>query len=289
MGGQGAPSGRQARRENLLLARKLSPYVDGVLTDEQINEFAERGFVLVPQVVPGDVLAQAAGRIDELVAADPPLAGKTGNHFYFLETKDEPALLKPLTGSPLTGGTAFGLAGDLAGTGTLEIPRQVQVALNIPPYPHRPGGPHIDAANAEPTGESIRGTFTLLAGILMTDQLTENSGNLWVWPGTHLTHAAYFRDHGPHWFCAYPPIDLPEPEQVKGRAGDLLLAHYLLGHNIGGNYESAQTRRALYFRLSAVDHASHRSEFLQDPWLDYRPMKSRLNGPQLDRSGARES
>jgi hypothetical protein len=42
-----------------------SPYVDHVLTDGQINEFAERGFVLVPQVVPGDVLAQAARRIDE--------------------------------------------------------------------------------------------------------------------------------------------------------------------------------------------------------------------------------
>jgi hypothetical protein len=248
----------------------LSPYVDHVLTDEQINEFAERGFLLIPQVVRGDALAQATRRIDAVVAADPPAADKRGNHFYFLEAGDEPTLMTPLTGSP-----AFGLAGELAGGGTLEIPRQVQVALNIPPYPHRPGIPHIDAANPEPTGEPIRGTFTLLAGILMTDQRTENSGNLWVWPGTHLAHAAYFRDQGPHLFCAYPPVHLPEPEQVKGRAGDLLLAHYLLGHNIGGNYESEQTRRALYFRLSAVDHASHRSEFLQDPWLDYQPIRSR--------------
>jgi Phytanoyl-CoA dioxygenase (PhyH) len=246
-----------------------SLYVDHVLTDEQIDEFAERGFVLVPQVVRGDVLAQAGRRIDEVVAANPPGADKRGNHFYFLETRDEPALMGPLTGSP-----AFGLAEELAGA--LETPWQVQVALNIPPYSHRPGRPHIDAANPEPTGEPIRGTFTLLAGILMTDQLAENSGNLWAWPGSHLTHAAYFRDHGPHRFCAYPPIDLPEPEQVKGRAGDLLLAHYLLGHNIGGNYESEQTRRALYFRISAVDHAAHRSEFLQDPWLDYEPIRSRL-------------
>jgi hypothetical protein len=247
-----------------------SLYVDLVLTDGQINEFAERGFVLVPQVVRGDVLAEAARRIDQVAAADPPAADKRGHHFYFLETKDEPALLAPLTDSP-----AFGLAEELAGAGTLEIPWQVQVALNIPPFAHRPGIPHIDAANAEPVDEPAGGTFTLLAGILMTDQLTENSGNLWVWPGTHLTHAAYFREHGPHLFCAYPPIDLPEPEQVKGRAGDLLLAHYLLGHNIGGNYESEQTRRALYFRLSAADHASHRSAFLQDPWLDYQPIRSK--------------
>ncbi|MCW2935698.1 MAG: phytanoyl-CoA dioxygenase [Actinomycetia bacterium] len=245
-----------------------------MLSDGQVNEFAERGFVLVPQVARGDVLTQAAWRIDDVVAADPPAAGKHGSHFYFLPTKDEPALMAPLTGSP-----AFGLAGELAGAGTLEVPWQVQIALNIPPYSHRPGRPHIDAASPEPTGEPISGTFTLLAGILMTDQLTDNSGNLWVWPGTHLTHATYFREHGPHLFCAYPPIDLPEPVQVKGGAGDLLLAHYLLGHNIGGNYESERTRRALYFRISALDHASHRSEFLQDPWHDYAPIRSSSAAP----------
>lgn len=245
-----------------------------MLTDEQVNEFAERGFVLVPEVVHGDVLARAARRIDEIVAADPPGADKRGSHFYFLETKAEPSLMAPLGRTD-----AFGLAEELAGAGTLEMPWQVQVALNIPPYSHRPGIPHIDAGNAEPTGEPVRATFTLLAGILMTDQVTENSGNLWVWPGTHRSHAAYFRAHGPQVFCAYPPIDLPEPEQVKGRAGDLLLAHYLLGHNIGGNYESGQTRRALYFRISAKGHESRREEFLQDPWLDYGPIRSRPTAP----------
>ena len=45
-----------------------SLYVDRVLTDGQINEFAERGFVLVPQVVQGGVLARAAQRIDAVVA-----------------------------------------------------------------------------------------------------------------------------------------------------------------------------------------------------------------------------
>ncbi|MFI1069547.1 phytanoyl-CoA dioxygenase family protein [Streptomyces puniciscabiei] len=239
------------------------------MSDRQIKEFAERGFVVVPQVVQGDVLDQAARRIDEVVAADPPDADQRGSHFYFLRTKDEPALMAPLTGSP-----AFGLAEELAGAGTLQVPWQVQVALNIPPYSHRPGRPHIDAGNPEPTGGPVRGTFTLLACVLMSDQLTENSGNLWVWPGTHLTHAAYFRDQGPQMFCAYPPIDLPEPEQIRGRAGDLLLAHYLLGHNVGGNYESERTRRALYFRISALDHASRRTAFLQDPWLDYEPLRS---------------
>lgn len=237
-----------------------------MLSDEQIREFAERGFLLVPQVVPADVLASANHRIDQIVAADPPAPETRGNHFYFLETENETALAAPLAESP-----AFGLAEHLTGAGWLAAPWQVQVALNIPPFSHRPGGPHIDAAHAEPIDSPIRGTFTLLAGVLMTDQLGEDSGNLWVWPGTHLAHAAYFREHGPQKFCAYPPIDLPEPEQVKGRAGDLLLAHYLLGHNIGGNFRSDLTRRALYFRLSVHGHEAHREQFLQDPWYDLAP------------------
>jgi len=212
------------------------------------------------------VLASANHRIDQIVAADPPAPETRGNHFYFLETENETALAAPLAESP-----AFGLAEQLTGAGRLAAPWQVQVALNIPPFSHRPGGPHIDAAHAEPIDSPIRGTFTLLAGVLMTDQLGEDSGNLWVWPGTHLAHAAYFREHGPQKFCAYPPIDLPEPEQVKGRAGDLLLAHYLLGHNIGGNFRSDLTRRALYFRLSVHGHEAHREQFLQDPWYDLAP------------------
>jgi hypothetical protein len=245
-----------------------------VLNDAQISEFAERGYIVVPQVVPTDILGRGAQRIDDLVDASPPAADTRGPHFYWLEAKEEPDLIAPLTGSP-----AFGLAEDLAGPGTLEVPWQVQVALNIPPFSHRPGIPHIDAGNPEPVDEPVLSTFTMLAGILLTDQLTENSGNLWVWPGTHLTHAAYFREHGTRKFCAYPPIDLPTPEQVTGRAGDLLLAHYLLGHNIGGNFESAQTRRALYFRISSADHASHRAEFLQDAWLDYAPIRSAAPTP----------
>lgn len=241
-----------------------------MLTDQQADAFSRRGFVLIPQVVTGDPLAGANRRVDQLLASDPPPADRRGNHFYFLDAAGEPALMAPLTGTD-----ASGLAGELAGAGTLEAPGQVQVALNIPPFDHRPGIPHIDSSVVEPAGEPNGDTFTLLAGVLLTDQLTEDSGNLWVWPGTHLTHADYFRQHGPDKFCAYPPVSLPQPEQVTGRAGDLLLAHYLLGHNIGGNFASSRVRRALYYRVSARGHASHRSAFLRDAWLDYPAMRAR--------------
>lgn len=239
------------------------------LTQDQIDHFAEHGYVVIPGAVPDALMRTANQRIDEIVAAEPPAPEVRGNHFYFPAIADE-----PLLGAPLLDSAAFGLAGDLAGPGTLERPWQVQIALNIPPYPHRPGRPHIDAGNSEPVDGPIRGTFTLLAGVLMTDQSDEDSGNLWIWPETHLAHAAYFRERGPQAFCAYPDIELPEPIQLTGRAGDLLLAHYLLGHNIGGNVAQA-TRRALYFRISKQGHTDHRAEFLQDAWLDYDVLRSR--------------
>jgi hypothetical protein len=262
-----APAARKIIRQ----PRQRWPTVGCVLDREQLNEFAERGFVVVPRAVSPELVAAASGAIDALIAAKPPGPDVRGPYNYFPESAQAPALLALLAESP-----AFALAEGLTGAATLEAPWQVQVALNIPPFPHRPGMHHIDGAPAEADGRP--GTFTLLAGVLMSDQLDEDAGNLWVWPGTHLRHAEYFRQHGPDAFFAaagYPPIQLPEPEQIRGRAGDLLLAHYLLGHNIGGN-TSAKTRRAVYFRVKRFGHDPRWREFLQDPWLDYDPVRAAL-------------
>jgi hypothetical protein len=248
-----------------------------MLEPGQVAEFAERGFLVLPQAVPADVVSAASAAIDELIEHDPPGPQVRGPHNYFAEAARVPALAALLTGSP-----AFGLAEALTGPGTLEPPGQVQVALNIPPFPHRPGLHHLDGAPAGPDGRP--GTFTMLAGVLMSDQREPDAGNLWVWPRTHLTHAEYFLTHGPDAFLAaggYPPVTLPEPEQITGQAGDLLLAHYLLGHNIGGN-TSPVTRRAVYFRIKRSGHDARWREFLCDPWLDYDTVRERREG---DRNG----
>ena len=245
-----------------------------MLSDEQLKEFGERGFLVVPGVVDPALVAGAHRRIDELVAAEPPAEDQAGQHFYFPNAGDEPALIAPLTTAGPDGAAAFAYPEALADPGLLEVPWQVQVALNIPPFPHRPGRPHIDAAISEPTPDFVPNTFTMLAGVFVTDQLTENSGNLWVWPGTHRTHAEYFQERGVQMYCAYPDIELPEPEQVLARAGDLLLAHYLLGHNIGGNYASETTRRMLYYRISGRGHGKESARILTEPWYEYGPVRA---------------
>ena len=248
-----------------------------MLARGQLDEFAERGFLVLPQVVPAEVMAAASAAIDELIEHDPPGPEVRGPYNYFLHGRQAPALAALLARSP-----AFRLAESLTGPATLETPWQVQVALNIPPFGHRPGMGHIDGSPPEPDGRP--GTFTMLAGMLMSDQREQDAGNLWVWPGTHLTHAQYFRTHGPDAFftaAGYPPVRLPEPEQVTGQAGDLVLAHYLLSHNIGGNTSQA-IRRAVYFRIKRSGHDARWREFLQDPWLDYDTVRDRLGPDRAD-------
>jgi hypothetical protein len=147
------------------LRRIAPPKVDRVLSEEQVDEFTERGFLVIPQVVPGDVLAPAsAHRCRERRA----------------NRRTDPR--------------------------------------------------HVHPFGRDPDDRSAHG------GLRQPVGLARNASD----------------------------------------ARRLLLAHYLLGHNIGRNCESVRTRVALYFRISARHHASHQSGFLQDPWLDLEPVRSRI-------------
>jgi hypothetical protein len=65
-------------------------------------------------------------------------------------------------------------------------------------------------------------------------------------------------------------VELGARQQVTGRAGDLLLAHYLLGHNMGGN-TSTTTREVVYFRLRSKNHRDRWREFSQDELFELAP------------------
>jgi ectoine hydroxylase-related dioxygenase (phytanoyl-CoA dioxygenase family) len=89
--------------------------------------------------------------------------------------------------------------------------------------------------------------------------------------------------HGPDALLglAQPQFELAAPEQVTGRAGDLLLAHYMLGHNMGGNVSPA-TRRVVYFRLRSETHAERWRDCVQDALLELAPVRAVLTADDLD-------
>jgi hypothetical protein len=237
-----------------------------VLTREQLEEFAERGYIVIPNVVPPDLLAKADATIDEQVRRRPPAEGRTGTHYLFQGVEKAPALAALLHDT-----AAFSLAEQLTGKGVLEIPDSVQTALTYPPFKDAREKPHIDAGKGRKPGDPPR-PFRLLAGFFLTDQSSDDAGNLFVWPGTHRQHADFFRERGPEAFTTYPNVKLPERDQIRGRPGDMLLKHYLLGHN-GGNNTTDSVRRTVYFRLFRRGHETMWREALQDPWHGFEPLR----------------
>jgi Phytanoyl-CoA dioxygenase (PhyH) len=246
-----------------------------VLSEGQLREFGRSGYLVVPGVVAERLLAAADAEIDALVAESPPPAG-AGFHSYARPPGQMPACAAALRDSP-----ALGLAGSLVAPRPLNHDLHgFQVALNIPPHPRRPGGPHLDGHRP---GYARPDSFTVLAGIYLADESAPDSGNLWVWPGSHLVHERLFRATGPaallptggHTHQLPAPPRYAEPVQVLGRRGDLLLAHFLLGHNTGGNTTS-RTRRIVYYRLSCPGHASRWADTFTAAFTEYEPVRRAL-------------
>ncbi len=247
-----------------------------MLSASQLREFGERGYLVVPGVVDESFLAAADAEIDALVAADPPPAGVTGKHFYFLPPTQLAAALAALNDSG-----ARVIAEELTAPDPLGlILDHIQVALNIAPYDHRPGGPHIDGHVRQHPDQRAPDSFTLLAGIFLTDETDIDQGSVWVWPGSHLVHRDLFRARGAdvlmttggHITMLADAPALAAPVPVLGRRGDLLLAHFLLGHNTGGNL-TATTRRMLYYRLGCPDHRTRWSDTFLDPFTEFAPVR----------------
>lgn len=244
-----------------------------MLSDSNLRQFAVDGYVVVPGVVDEHLLAPVDAEIDALVADDPPAAGTTGHHFYFLARERLPAADAALRRSQA-----------LAVAETLVAPHglgygldHIQIALNIPPNPHRPGGPHIDGHRPE---QSKPDSFTMLAAIYLGDERGDDAGNLWVWPGSHLVHQRLFAERGVgallavsgHSTMLDARLPLGEPVQLHAGRGDLLLAHFLLGHNIGPN-TSERVRRVVYYRLSCEGHDAHWAATFLDPFAEFAGLR----------------
>jgi hypothetical protein len=257
--------------------------ITGSIDDAALAAFREQGFVVIPGVLDERQLACGRRTVSAMLTADPPPARHTAPYFLW------PRFTAPPFDVPGEGGHDHGLLRlyRAAGIGELaarllrpEVPPQepefAQLAATMPSWPHRPGGPHVDGISP-PLPDGTPGTFSLLAGAWLTDHSEPDRGNLWVWPGTHLRFGAYLAEHGADALARldpepYPPIELGEPMQVTGPAGSVLLAHYLLGHNIGGHdgQPGAPMRQVVYYRLQAAGHRGRWREAVTDPLLEFR-------------------
>ena len=257
--------------------------VTSLIDKAALAAFRERGFVVIPGVL--DDWQLASGTADLLrrcFSREPPPAGHRGPYFLWprfaapricqgVRARSRPAALLPGE-SGISELAASLLRPDLPP----QEPDFAQLAATVPPWPHRPGGPHVDGISP-PAPDGMPGTFSLLAGAWLTDHSKPDQGNLWVWPGTHLRFGHYLAERGADALARlhpepYPPIELGEPVQVTGPAGSVLLAHYLLAHNIGGHDgpAGAPVRQVVYYRVEAAGHRARWREAVTDPLAEFR-------------------
>ena len=246
------------------------------INDAQLSAFLNQGFVVVPGVLGAGQIAEGRAIVAALLEDEPIPDGHVGIHFLWPQFGPQGhPLLEFYRSIGLAEVASQFLRADLA----LDEPAAGQVALTIPHYEHRPGGPHVDGITPpEPGGWP--GTFSLIAGAWLTDNREVDQGNLWVWPRTHLRLGQYLAERGAEALTRveemnpgpYPDVELGSPVQATGPAGSVLFAHYLLGHNIGGHFGPAgsERRETLYYRLRAHGHADRWRQVVTNPMLEFR-------------------
>jgi hypothetical protein len=163
-----------------------------------------------------------------------------------------------------------------AAIGKVRVPGSAQIALRFPQsVPSGGPYPHIDGMYSPENGVTA-GTifhFTALIGIFLSDVPTADAGNFTVWPGSHQLMEAYFKQHGPEKLLeGLPPVSLPPPRPLLGRAGDVILAHYSLAHGVASNL-GANVRYAVFFRLFHEQHEAYGLRALTDLWGEWEGMK----------------
>jgi Phytanoyl-CoA dioxygenase (PhyH) len=237
--------------------------------------FRERGYVVIPGVLDDEQIAAGRKLVAAMLAAEPPERDHVGP--YFLWPRFGRAGHRLLDFYRETGIRSLA-AGLLRPDLDVQDPDFAQVATTIPPWPHRPGGPHVDGL-IPPSPAGRPATFSLLAGVWLSDHSEPGHGNLWVWPGTHLRFGSYLAERGADALSRvqemnpgpYPKIELGEPAQAVGPAGSVVLAHYLLAHNTGGHQgpTDAAARQTVYYRLHATGHQDRWRDAVTDPLLEF--------------------
>jgi Phytanoyl-CoA dioxygenase (PhyH) len=188
-------------------------------------------------------------------------------------------------------GTHSDLLALFTGSGVADLVRDLigdfapvtttQIQIRIPEAELRQAQPekamHVDGVACPHLDPDELRTFSLLAGVVLSDVSDPAGGALRYVPGGHLRMAEWF---GTEWSLGLtdqvpPQIDSEHGRPFLGMPGDLLLMHHLVPHEVGRNLTGAP-RIMAYFRVSHVDHASRRLDALRDPWLDFPALSATL-------------
>ena len=244
------------------------------LTYAQKQEIFKNGFVKVPGVVPQVMVDEALRAINSSVGEGMDMDDMVTfrSRSYCPELQGSSVITNLLNQTP-----AWELAESAIGEDKIVRPTGGQIALRFPSTqdpPPKPGG-HLDGMHSPHNGvpKGVIRNFTMLVGVYLSHVPHPYAGNFTVYPGTHHLYEKYFQEHGPESLLnGMPPVELPEPHQITGEPGDIVLVHYQVAHAAAPNV-SPHTRYAIFFRLRHVEHPDFRPEAMTDIWLEWEGLR----------------
>jgi hypothetical protein len=243
------------------------------LSAEQAEFFRVNGYIVLPQAVSPEAVARARHAIHhEMGKGIPPEELRTWNSQSFFPSIAPSESITDLFNASVLRPTLESLLGE----GKVTYSGRGQIALRFPREPGatpRPPGGHVDGMHSPDNGvpKGTLSSFTALVGVFLSDVSRPDAGNFCVWPGTHRLHSEYFQEHGAKCLLEdnkLPPIEKPAAVQIEAKAGDAVIAHYLLAHGAAGNV-SPDPRYAIFFRIQVPEHKEQRVEVLTDIWREW--------------------
>jgi hypothetical protein len=187
---------------------------------------------------------------------------------YCPDLRCTPPIMNLLTESPIHKmlDDALGLDKMEWDKGQIAIRRAHNVPKPIPPIPHIDG--FASGSNGLEEGKIYNHTVTV--GVFLTTTRNEFAGNFTVWPGSHYAYERYFRERGPRAMSEpMPTPEIGQPVQLMCGVGDVVLAHYQLGHNAAVN-TSDFDRIAVFFRIWLRGIGLDRWHYLTHIWEGWR-------------------
>lgn len=245
------------------------------LSLEEKCTFRRDGLVVRRGFVPPTLVEQARRHVDWWYRSSMDLGAMASytQTTFAPELASHPDLLALYYGSGLKE-----LAACLVSPGTLAAVRTVQIQIRVPDtqlaVPQPAKAMHVDGVACPHLDPKELRTFTLLAGVALSEINDADAGALRYISGGHHQMAEWFRAQWtPGAVDQVPPdIDTQVGAAFLGAPGDALVMHHLVPHAVGRN-RTDTPRVMAYFRVKHAQHDEHVVDALRDPWLEYPALR----------------
>ena len=230
------------------------------------EQFRHQGYAHFKGLTPEPLVSAAQKSIayDLTNNYDPASQSEYDNRSYCPGLKRTPAIMNLFLKSPVLEilGETFGIEEIDWDGGQIAIRQAYNHSEPVPPVAHLDG--FSTGLNGLEEGKIYN--HTILVGVFLTPLRKPFAGNFTVWPASHYVYERYFRERGPGAMKEpMPTLELGEPVQLNCEVGDVVLAHYQLGHSAAVN-TSDQDRIAVYFRVWLKRVGSDRWHYLTNIW-----------------------